>query len=91
MMKRKAWKCAMRMLDSDREQSVRVLQLYVTAREARELHKGLAKLLEDPEGSEHFHVFANDMSSEISVSIVTETKLNSGGYTALESRIFSED
>ena len=81
----------MRMLDSDREQRVRVLQLYMTAREAEELCKGLSKLLENPERNDHFHVFAKNMSSEISVSIVTKSKLNSGGYTAIESRIFSED
>ena len=89
-MNKNARKCAMRMLDADRERSVRVLQLYVTVREARELHKGLAELLQDPEKSDHFHVFAKDMSSELSISIVTETKLDSGGYTPLEYAIFSE-
>ena len=85
-----ARKCAMRMLDTDREQSVRVLQLYLTEREARELHKGLTELLKDPEKNEHVHVFAKDMSSELSFSIVTETKLQLGGYTSLEDRLFSE-
>ena len=80
----------MRMLDEDREQSVRVLRLYLGVREATELQKALNVLLKNPEENEHRHVFARDMSSEISVSIVTDIKLNAGGYTDLEHRIFFE-
>ena len=46
-------KCVMRMLDADGERSVRVLQLYLTVREARELQTGLARLLNDPEVNDH--------------------------------------
>ena len=80
----------MKILDEDREQSVRVLRLYLGVKEARELHKGLTELLEDPQKNDHFHVFARDMSSEMSVSIVTDAKLKTGGYTHLERRIFFE-
>ena len=80
----------MRMLDADREHSIRVLQLYLTVKEATELLRGLTRLLKEPEASEHEHVFADDMSREMSFSILTQAKLRSGRYTALEARIFAE-
>jgi len=82
---------AMRMLDADREQSIRVLQLYLTPKEATELLQGLTELLRDPEASEHVHVFAHDMSRELSFSILTAKKLQeSAEYSEVERRIFAE-
>lgn len=89
-MSKKAPKCSMRMLDADRHQPVRVLQLYLNVNEARELHRGLASLLEDPEKNDHIHVFASDAGAELSFSVLTEAKLNRGGYTELEYRVFRE-
>ena len=80
----------MRMLDVDKEQSVFRLQLYLTADEAAELHKQLERLLAAPEANEHFHVFDRDMSRELSCSILTPGKLESGGYTELEQKVFKE-
>ena len=78
------------MLDVDRKHSVRVLQLYLTSKEAKELRDELSNLLQDPERNFHFHVFADDMSRELSCSITTPTKVTEGGYTKLERKIFEE-
>lgn len=80
----------MRMIDRDRQQSVRCAQLYITIREARELRQQLAHLLADPESNEHFHVHADDTLREISCSIITPRKLAQGSYTDLERRVFDE-
>jgi len=78
----------MRMLDADRKQSVRVLQLYLSPREAAELRNTLGKLLSEPEQNEHEHIFAEDMSREISFSILTPAKLRDlSGYTDLERKV----
>ncbi len=81
----------MRMLDVEREQGVWNLQLYLSPKEAADLHKHLGRLLCDPEANEHEHVFAKDVSREISFSIVTAQKLESEGYTELERKIFDEE
>jgi hypothetical protein len=78
------------MLDLDRELSVSVLQLYLTPKEAMDIRNELDKLLSDPEANKHFHVFAEDMSRELSCSIVTARKLAKPGYTDLERKIFNE-
>jgi len=80
----------MRMLDVEREQGVRTLQLYLSPTEAEALHRHLGTLLLDPEANRHQHVHADDMSRELSLSIVTTSKLSSGRYTALERRILDE-
>ncbi len=81
----------MRMLDLDRKQAVRVLQLYLTTAEANELKRGLEELLKDPEANDHVHVHSDDLSREISFSIVTEKKFNDlDRYTKLEKSILSE-
>lgn len=80
----------MRILDTERKQSVMVLQLYLTVREATEFRKQLDGPLADPETNEHFHTFADDMSRELSCSILTPRKLESGHYTELERKIFNE-
>ena len=81
----------MRMLDAEKEVSVRNLQLYLSPSEAQFFRKELDKLLADPEAIEHSHVFADDMSREISFSIFTPQKLKaSPHYTKLERKIFDE-
>ena len=81
----------MRMLDVDRKQSVRVMQLYLSPHEATQFRDALSKLLRDPEQSDHEHVFAEDMSREISCSIVTPKKLSDlSDYTDVERKILQE-
>jgi len=80
----------MRIIDTGRKQSVRCAQLYLTAREARELRQQLEHLLADPEANEHFHVHSDDASREMSCSVVTPRKLAEGRYTDLERRVFDE-
>jgi hypothetical protein len=80
----------MRMLDVDREHGVRKLQFYLSVTEATQLRDELSELLQSPEANEHLHVFAEDMSRELSCSIVTDSKLRQGGYTRLERDIFDE-
>ena len=81
----------MRIIDTERGQSVRCLQLYLTVREAIELRQQMERLLADPESNEHFHVHSDDASRELSCSIVTARKLGQGSYTALERRVFDEE
>ena len=81
----------MRMLDVERKQGVYNLQFYLSPKEAAEFHKYLGELLEDHEANEHRHVFAQDMSREVSFSIVTPSKLEDSGYTELEHSIFDEE
>ena len=80
----------MRIIDTDREQSVRCLQLYLTVREAREFQQHLQHLLADADSNEHFHVNSDDASREISCSIITPQKLAHGTYTDLERKVFDE-
>ena len=80
----------MRMIDADREHSVRCLQLYLTVPEAMEFRKELDRLLVDAEASEHFHVHSEDASREVSCSLVTPHKLAQGSYTDLERKAFEE-
>jgi len=80
----------MRIIDTDRKHSVRNVQLYLSDREARELHRQLGSLLADVEANEHFHVLGDDFSREISCSIVTHRKLAQGSYTTLEHKVFDE-
>lgn len=82
----------MRMLDPTRKEPVQTVQLYLTQREAEELRDGLSVLLRDPEANEHIHVYDDDMSRELSCSLVTATKLKDlSGYTKLERRLLSQD
>jgi hypothetical protein len=81
----------MRMLDTNGDRSVHQLQLYLTPREAQELRTALGRLLVDPEANEHEHVFAEDAGRELSLSIVTPTKLRAlKGYTRVEQQLFDE-
>jgi hypothetical protein len=81
----------MRMIDFDRKCSVKTLAMYLRPSEAKQLRDELSKLLQDPEAKEHFHIFDNDMSREISCSIITEKKLkNLKRYNKLEQQILRE-
>ena len=80
----------MRMLDVERKQSLRTLQLYLTPDEARVMRDRLNDLLANPEANEHFHVPLDGSGRELSCSIVTARKLKEGHYTALERSIFEE-
>ncbi len=82
----------MRMLDVERSQSIRNLQLYLTVSEARQLKQQLEDLLVDPEQSEHWHIFSSDNCRfEMSHSIVTPTTIKGNKhYTEIERRLFNE-
>jgi hypothetical protein len=81
----------MRILDTDNQGPVRRAQLYLSAREAGALRQALDRLLQDPEANAHEHVFAEDGSRELSVSIVTQAKLQDARrYTDAERRMFAE-
>ena len=74
----------MRTLDADAGRAVRVVQLYLSEPEARSLRGLLDGLLAHPEASEHEHLYSADQGAELSLSIVTPPKLQSGRYTRLE-------
>ena len=81
----------MRILDTDNQGPVRRVQLYLTPGEAADLRDALEQLLEDPEANGHEHVLAEDASRDVSVSIVTVTKLReSKRYSDAERRMFAE-
>jgi hypothetical protein len=82
----------MKMIDDQRKQSVKSLSLFLTTREAREMRDNLEHLLADPESNEHFHVYSDDNSREISCSVITESKLkNLKNYNKLEQQVLSEE
>jgi hypothetical protein len=81
----------MKMIDDQQQRSLTSASLYLTPREAREMRDNLDHLLEDPEAHEHFHVYSDDNSREISCSIITEAKLkNLKKYNKLEQQVLSE-
>ena len=79
----------MRLIDSDTNEALEQAQLYLSPHEARKLVQEVEKLLKDPEANEHFHLFSEDGGCELSCSIVTRSKLVSGGYTVEERRAFA--
>jgi len=81
------------MIDSDKENSVRTLSLYLTVKEAEKMIRELKNLLNDPDGNEHFHIFDEKVpEKEISCSLITEKKLkNLDKYNEIERKIFLED
>jgi hypothetical protein len=79
------------MLDAERQQSVRSLQLYLRPTEARKLKEALDVLLHDPDANEHRHVLDEDGGWDLSFSLLTDTKLrDTSGYTERERRLFGE-
>ena len=81
----------MKMVDFEKQCSVKRLGLYLTAAEAKDFHRELGRLLKDPEAVEHFHVYDKDKSREISCSIITKNKLkNIHEYTRLEQLALQE-
>ncbi len=80
----------MRMLDSDRQQSVKRLQLYLDPGEAARLRDFLDELLQSPGALLHHHLESDDEGRDLSVSLVTERKLQVGKYTQLEREVLGE-
>jgi len=81
----------MRIINMDAKAAVKLVQLYLTPNEASQFRKELDRLLAKPESNDHSHVESEDMSCEISFSIITENKLkNIKSYTKLEQRILKE-
>jgi hypothetical protein len=81
----------MRILDTDNQGPVRRIQLYLTPREAADLRDALDQLLDDPEATTNERVLAEDGSRDISVSIVTVSKLRElRRYSDAERRMFAE-
>ncbi len=81
----------MRILDGDKQIPLRNVQLYLTPREAEKFCQALKLLLVDPDANEHEHVFAEDASREISVSLLTPAKLRDlSGYSKAERKMFEE-
>jgi hypothetical protein len=80
----------MRMLDAEKKRSVRILQLYLTPDEAREMRDRLDELLADPEATTHFHIPVDSAGWELSCSIVTPRKLQTTRYTQLERKLLEE-
>ena len=78
----------MRILDPNTGETLGRIQLYLSPSEARKLVGELQGLLRDVEAKEHFHLFSEDGSDEVSVSVVTEAKLAAPGYAAEERRAF---
>jgi hypothetical protein len=79
-------------IDYDKQTSVRTIGLYLTVPEAEILKEELSKLLENPESSDHFHVYQEANTREISCSIITEKKLrNIKKYNKLEQQLLLED
>jgi hypothetical protein len=80
------------MIDLDRKCAINFLSIYLTLNEAEQFRGELDKLLKDPEAHQHFHIHGQDMSREISCSIITEEKLqNLRRYNKLERTVLSED
>ena len=81
----------MRLLDGDKQLPLHIVQLYLTPGEAAKLRDALTSLLVDPEANAHEHIPAEDGARELSVSVVTETKLrNVGRYSKAEQKMFTE-
>lgn len=76
------------MFDPNREEALAQLQLYLSPAEARKLVSELEALIREPEANEHFHLFSEDGSDELSVSLVTKAKVADRGYTAQEREAF---
>lgn len=74
----------MRMLDPHAQRPLSTLQLYLSVAEAQQLRAHLDVLLATPEANTHEHLTSDDGTTELSLSIVTPTKLREGGYTKLE-------
>jgi hypothetical protein len=82
----------MRMIDDREKRPIRSVSLYLNVREARETLDGLSELLKDPEAYDHFHVYSDDSSREISCSVITKRKLvDLSRYNRIERKVLSED
>jgi hypothetical protein len=78
----------MRLIDTETNEAVEQVQLYLSPDEARRFVKEIEALLMNSEANEHFHLFSEDGGCELSCSVVTRAKLALTGYTAEERRAF---
>lgn len=82
----------MRLLDGDGQRSLFNVQMYLGVDEAKAMIKALEALLKNPEENEHEHVIAVDGLREVSVSLVTPSKLRDlSHYSPAERRMFEEE
>jgi hypothetical protein len=82
----------MRIIDLNKKCSINAMSIYLTQNEAEQFRDELNRLLKAPEANEHFHIYEDDMSREISCSIITEKKLqNLKRYNKLEQMILGEN
>ncbi|MCK4544664.1 hypothetical protein KAU43_03935 [candidate division WOR-3 bacterium] len=82
----------MRIIDLNKKCSINAMSIYLTQNEAEQFRDELNRLLKVPEANEHFHIYEDDMSREISCSIITEKKLqNLKRYNKLEQMILGGD
>lgn len=79
----------MRVIDTVSKSEPRNVQVYLSRAEAVRLIKQLQHLLVDPEANKHFHL-PPDGDRDASFSIVTQAKIESGGYTSIEKQVLSD-
>jgi hypothetical protein len=75
-------------LDVERSSKVAAAQLYLTVPEARRLRDALIELLDDPDASVHRHIGSE---GELSVSIITDRKLDSDRWTLRERQLLFDN
>lgn len=81
----------MRILDGDNQTPLFQAQLYLTPDEARAFIHALNALLRDPDSNQHEHIFSGDGRRDISISLITPSKLNElHRYSAAEQAMFRE-
>ena len=80
----------MKMLDPNKNEIIKTIHLYLSEPDAIELVEALNRLLDDPEANNHFHLYSEDLKTELSCSIVTDQKLIKNKYTELERKILTE-
>lgn len=82
----------MRIIDFNKQRSIKAVSLYLTEDEASQLKEELELLLKNPESNDHFHVYdVKNPGREIFCSIITENKLkNISGYNKLEQQVLTE-
>ena len=76
------------LLDVERSNRVETAQVYLTIPEARRLRDALIELLDEPDAFEHRHV---GTASELSVSIVTDRKLDTDRWTLRERELLFDN
>ena len=79
----------MRIFDWQAEKRLRQVALYLTLREAQELHEFLTYAIKHPNVEDHIHVFSKSANpeDELSCEILTERKLRTIDYSATVRRL----